>query len=325
MINEDFIHKYTRRKRGHDYYAPCRYHIILKKSPYCCSFGSLHIPASRENLVEEVRIDHSKLGKIICGNIYSFTRKFPVVKINQYCVMPDHVHIFLWMSARSEKHLGFYIGMLKSLITKEYSEHCGKDLSHLDIFLENYTDKIIYPGMNFDIIFRYIKGNPYRLAIKKVYPKFFQRKTVFEVNGEDYEAYGNLFLLTHPFKKAVRAHRNNTLSQNEELKEEMFEHVAEGGILVSPFVNKVEKEIRAKTEEMAGKYIKLQAQPFGERYSPSGHYFDLCKQGRLLIIAPIKPIGDFGYQSCHKLNDIASDIVEGKVRIATQSFLQGYL
>lgn len=102
--------------------------------------------------------------------------------------MPDHVHIFLWMSARSEKHLGFYIGMLKSLITKEYSEHCGKDLSHLDIFLENYTDKIIYPDMNFDIIFKYIKGNPYRLAIKKVYPKFFQRKTVFEVNGEDYEA-----------------------------------------------------------------------------------------------------------------------------------------
>lgn len=37
--NVFFEHKYTRRKRNHDYTGPCTYHIILKKHKDCRDFG----------------------------------------------------------------------------------------------------------------------------------------------------------------------------------------------------------------------------------------------------------------------------------------------
>lgn len=131
------------------------------------------------------------------------------------------------------------------------------------------------------------------------------------INGEEYEAYGNHFLLQHPFKMAVRIHRNNTDEENERLKEKWLEHIAEGGVLVSPFISPKEKHIRKCANEMGGKIILIQNEPFPEKYKPALSDFNLCSQGKLLIIAPVKTMGShLNYEICTKMNELAEKIAD---------------
>ena len=225
--------------------------------------------------------------------------------------MPNHVHIFLRVLKKSEHHLGYYIGKLKANIKDEYSRYLGREIKDTDIFEENYTDKIIYWGSNFNTIYEYIRLNPHRLAIIRMYPQFFQRSFILKFEGIEYEAYGNPYLLKNPFKKPVKCSRKNTFQENLEIEDESLEHVAEGGVLLSTFVNKAERRIREKTELMHGKYIRFQAEPFREKFKPSREFFDYCTQGKLLLIAPKENIGGFGYEANTLLNKLAEKIANG--------------
>lgn len=60
--------------------------------------------------------------------------------------------------------------------------------------------------------------------------------------------------------------------------------------MVSPFISKVEKEMRRRCEEVNGKAILLSNKPLGERENPAAHDFEQCTNGRLLILAPINPL-----------------------------------
>ncbi|MCH5234227.1 MAG: hypothetical protein J1E16_02965 [Muribaculaceae bacterium] len=308
-VNKDFIIKYTRRKKDHDYYSACRYHIILRKAHSCPFFGSVKGNALiLDKKMGGAYIDHTKLGKIISGNIFNLSKTFKNLFVKQYCVMPDHVHIFIHVTEASDKHLGKYIGILKSLISLEASNCFGREINAIDIFEPNFTDKIIFHGRNFDVISNYIQLNPHRLAMRFQFPKFFERRDIIEIDGEEFEAYGNHFLLDNPFKMVVRGHRRNTETENEKLIDECLEHVAEGGVLVSPFIHPVEKFIRERAEEMGGKLIRIEGMSFSEKFKPWDHEFNLCSEGRLLIIAPKLSIGKTGREVFMKLNGIAEKI-----------------
>ena len=316
--NQVLIHKYTRRKKDHDYYSACRYHIILRKTQSCIRFGTVKgNPLILDKNNGGAYIDHNKLGKIISGNIYNFSKTFKILLVKQYCVMPDHVHIFLHVTEKSDKHLGKYIGILKSLIAKEASHCFGKEIAATDIFEENFTDRIIYYCRNFDVISNYIKLNPHRLAMRLRFPEYFERREIMEINGEQFEAYGSHSLLRNPFKLVVRAHTYSTPEENEKLINECLEHVAAGGVLVSPFIHPVEKFIRAGAEEMGGKIIRITGESFCEKFKPYEKEFNLCSEGRLLIIAPKKTIWKSGRQVFKKLNGIAEKIAEMEILYGT--------
>lgn len=112
-VIEEFIHKYTRRKHGHDYYSPCHYHIILKKAKPCKPWGTLTgNPFIKPGEKGCVKIDHNLLGKIIGSHIFNLPKYYPLIQPLQYMVMPDHVHIFLRVKERIPYHLGYYIGKI---------------------------------------------------------------------------------------------------------------------------------------------------------------------------------------------------------------------
>ena len=309
------LSKYTRRKANHDYYAPCHYHIILRKAANHPFFGSLigdaDIPTGQPGSPD---IAYNKPGKIICGNIYILDKKFPALKVYQYKVMPDHVHIFLWVKEKTDKHLGNYIALLKGDIAKEFSRYYKREISGNEIFEENYTDKIIYLTRDFNVIYDYIRQNPYRLAVRFQKPEFFVRKEVFEFNGQRFEAYGNQFLMENPFKQAVIVHRRDSEREREENRERWLEHVAEGGVLVSPFIAPGEKQIRDLAMQMGGRIIAIFDKPFNERFKPARSFFEYCKQGKLLIIAPMESFGKvLTRQTSLLLNELAIESASGNL------------
>jgi hypothetical protein len=76
------------------------------------------------------------------------------------------------------------------------------------------------------------------------------------------------------------------------LKTAVLERIAGGTVMVSPFISPGEKEIAGLVmDQDYGSLILIKPEGFPPLYKPSGAYFDLCAQGRLLVLSPFEYTG----------------------------------
>ena len=303
-------HSYHRRAINHDYYASFIYHIILKKTKDCESFGTVVGDARiAPGLPGSADIDESGLGRIIAKAIIHLPYEYPIIMIHQYKVMPDHVHILLQVMYRSDKHLDFYIDALRKRIAVKYSKTRGELINDEDIFEQGYCDKPLLLKRSLDDLYCYIRENPHRLAMRQQFPQFFQHCRSLSIEGEDYAAYGNLFLFRNPDKEAVKIRGCFSKEEILEKKAGWLSASSKGTILVSPFISKAEKDIRYEAENLGSKIILIVHEAFSDRYKPAAHDFALCATGRLLIISLCLPIGTKLTRSvCERMNELAKTI-----------------
>lgn len=308
---------FTSRKFDHDYQGVCSYHIIFHKNVASPDFGELRTdPHKTPKDDGYASIHYSPLGHIILKEIYGIHIHQPLIVVTQYKVMPDHVHLLIRIMDRIPHHIGFYLGIFMSGVTSKWRLYNGGNQDIPSVFENNYTDRPIYVNSRYEIAKKYIKENPYRLAMRKVHPEFFRRVRNLSINGIQFQAYGNLFHFRNPFMTQVIVHRSNTQWENDELIAFLRDEIRKGGVLVSPFISPLEKQIRKEAVENGGRIIQIQKDPFGERFKPAGADFELCCQGQLLIIAPMDSMGKvISRQICKDMNKIAEDIVKGNFRI----------
>jgi len=102
---------------------------------------------------------------------------------------------------------------------------------------------------------------------------------------ETWTGYGNLFLLDKPELYALQVSRRIVPEALETLQAEILERVRNGGVLVSPFISPGEKDIARAALDAGGTVILMKPDGFPPCFKPHGKYFDLCVQGRLLILA----------------------------------------
>lgn len=284
---------------GHDYKSRCIYHITFRKAHGAPVFGSLCGESPNYG------ISRSQLGSVIEKQIHLIPALNPALKILQYCIMPDHVHLLLFVTTPTEEHLGNYIGRFKVLCHQKNREITGTDYS---IFEDDFYDCILYRSRSLNVIYKYIRENARRLAVRLAQPEFFRRVNQIELGGELYQAYGNMQLMDNPFKEQVVVHRADSAEAMAKNREQWLYTGANGGVLVSPFISSAEKAVRTEAEALGGRIILIQNEPFQERYKPPGHNFELCEAGRLLIIAPVTGSG-FSRSECLKMNALAAMIV----------------
>lgn len=306
-LKETGEHSYHRRAFAHNYYAPFIYHIILKKNPACEAFGHVKGDAGiRPGCEGCAYIEETALGRVIAKSIVHLPYEHRILKLLQYCVMPDHVHVLLQVRYKSYKHLDFYIDSLKQRVAAKYSKIAGRLITEDEIFEPGYCDKPLYDNRSLDGLYTYIRENPHRLAMRIQYPQFFSRARKLIIGDKEYEGYGNLFLLRNPDKEAVKISRKFTPAEKERKRHDWLAQAAEGTILVSPFISRDEKQIRAEAEALGASIILITHEAFGERFKPSAHDFELCEQGRLLIISlglPAKT--ELTREHCLTMNDLA--------------------
>lgn len=307
-------HSYHRRSFSHDYFSPFIYHIIIKKAAKCELFGSVYgdarIAPGKPGCAE---IRESELGKIIAKTIIHLPYEYPVIKLHQFCVMPDHVHLLIQVLFRSYRHLDFYIDGLKAKIAGKYSKIRNLSVKEEEIFELGYCDKPLYDNRSLDALFRYIRENPHRLAMRQQFPQFFQRVRKLKINGTEYEAYGNLFLYRNPDKNAVKISRKFSPEEKQQKKSQWLSAASKGTILVSPFISKEEKGIRAEAEGLGAKIILIIHEAFSERFKPSFREFNLCTEGRMLIISLGLPQNTpLSRGECVRMNALAEMIAGGE-------------
>lgn len=258
-------------------------------------------------------IEESALGKIIAKSIIHLPYLHRIIKLHQFCVMPDHVHILLQILYRSDHHLDFYIDSLMSRIADKYSSAIRRKIGAEDIFEAGYCDKPLYDNRSLNGLYRYILENPHRLAMRQQFPQFFQKTRKLEIGNEVYEGYGNLFLFRNPDKEAVKISRKFSPEENIKKRTGWLSAASKGTILISPFISQEEKEIRTEVETRGANIILITHEAFGERFKPAAHDFKLCTAGRLLIISlGLPPKTPLTRSLCEQMNPLAEKIAIGK-------------
>ena len=202
--------------------------------------------------------------------------------------MPDHLHGIVYVKEQLPKPVGDTIRGFKSGVTSEL-----RKLMHdptLDVWEEGYHDRVIMSSGTLHAERRYIRDNPRRYCVRKAHPELFVRVNRLDnarlPSGESWSGVGNLFLLEKPELMPVQVSRRATGAEVAALETEVLDRVRRGTVMVSPFISPGEKRIsKLVMDQDYGSLILINPNGFPPLYKPPGVYFDLCAQGRLLVLS----------------------------------------
>lgn len=187
------------RHPKHDYRSICIYHITIKKAPGVPDFSTVTGTPQCPHLI------YSPLGRVIETNILTINDLNRALTRYQYVIMPDHIHLLLHVTEYLDKPLGVYISKFKIKIL-QLARFRG--VWNDSVFSPDFHDRFLRPFHSLNVIYEYIRQNPYRLLIRKLYPDYFRRvNNIFFYKDLHWHAYGNMQLLSNPFKDAVICHR----------------------------------------------------------------------------------------------------------------------
>lgn len=292
------------RAPWHDYTGRCIYMVTLAKAPEAPCFGMVAgdyriAPGSPGCAF----VSTYPTGSAIKNALRSFFSEENGVRLLQYAIMPDHLHLLLFVERQMEETLGNLIARLKV----EINNSAGFDR----IFDKGFNDQILKPTRSLNDIYTYLRENPQRLAIRFAHPEFFSRVHSLEIGGRHYQAYGNFQLLSNPFKAQVVIHRSDTQEVLARNRAAWLYTAANGGVLVSPFISQTEKALRTEAESLNGKFIVITHTPMPERWKPSAHDFELCSKGRLLLLLPaVLPAKGLTRAVCMAMNEAAREVAQ---------------
>lgn len=302
--------RHPRRSLKHDYKAKKDYFItsVINPDIEFMPLSSMP-PASAQQLKDNGIINPilSPLGQMIEKEILDISTHHPEIKISRYVIMPDHIHIVLKVTERLKRHLGKELAGFFGACTKHYCQLL--ETSNNNPLFDPFFDRIIRDTEQFEKAVRYVEDNPRRYILKKRNPELFKRHLNLLIEGRIYSAFGNMFLLRNIELLPVRIHRRWSEQEFENYEKECIEKIENGAIPISPAIHKAEKRILELAIEMGSAVIKLTEEGFGERFKPQGKDFDLCVEGRLLLLAPwpenISGKSTAGYTEFHDMNDYA--------------------
>ncbi len=186
------------------------------------------------------------------------------------------------------------------------------------LWAPGFQDSILFRAGQLDAMFNYLRDNPRRLAVKRLYPDLFRavgalRRSLPGLGGEGaFAALGNRFLLDRPLVQ-IQVSRRDFAYRREPKRggglkivrdaagrpvvavesaaftakcEALLARARQGAVLLSPCVSEGEREIARRAFAEGLPLVALRNKGFAPLEKPSGRSFDACADGRLLMLAP---------------------------------------
>ena len=192
-LRRETIHHMGRRLPGWDYRRRGYYVItIVLENRRSAALGELRIrrPAACAAGVEqtewvlvgeakglklepdqvEAKVVYSELGRAIFDHFRKIGEFTPGLEPVYCAVMPDHLHLLLKVERELKRPLGNAIGGFKTGCEKIYAKFGGEGR----LFAEGFVDHVILRGGQLAIEFNYLRDNPRRLAVKRLFPELFR-------------------------------------------------------------------------------------------------------------------------------------------------------
>jgi len=277
-VHGAFQHSMLRRCFNHDYRDPFFYMITITTHQRRPWFG----------VCENNACTLSADGLLVRDLWYRIPHDTPQIELSTLCLMPDHLHGIVHVTERMEKPVGVPLRAFKSQCTSALRKRHGD--AALTLWNPGYNDRVVWRRGSLRAYRHYILDNPRRYCLKKAYPDLFRTVTGLQHAAlppdQRWDGYGNLFLLDRPEKLAIRVSRKASAGEVAALREQTLTEAAQGTVIVSPFISPGEREIAtAILDASVGDVILLKPDGFPPLFKPNGRYFDLCVQGRLLILS----------------------------------------
>lgn len=221
----------------------------------------------------------------------------PQIETSTLCIMPDHLHGILYVREALARPLGAIIRGFKSGVTSDLRTATGD--TTLRVWEDGYHDLISLNRASLRAYHDYILDNPRRYCLKKAHPDLFTRLELLDApslptlpEGQSWTGFGNPFLLQAPVRISVQVSRSITVEALQALQQDVTAKIRQDAVMVSPFISPGERAmVDLALAIPRARVIVLKNGGFPPLYKPGGRYFDLCAEGRVLILSPFPYTG----------------------------------
>ena len=269
------------------------YHVTMVVPSRQPLLGNLVIP---DEDPDKAYVEHSELGSRLIKMLMDNQNYYPEVRVLQFCVMPDHLHVILQVMRPMEKTFNTVVRSIwqgAKKIARSYFSSISPE-SHSGIFTEHPFVRPMSRKGQLQTMIRYVQMNPQRLATKRLKHGYFYVQENVEIAGRIYSAIGNAKLLQ--IARMAPVHVRSVWVKNAkehgddmDLRSYMNNCVLaarEGAVMVSPFISEHEKAVLEILMKEKHSIIYIADNGFGKYYKPSATLFDAVADGRMLILSP---------------------------------------
>ena len=138
-----------------DYSTPGAYFITI------CAHNSAEIFSSvlRLSELEAPAVELTACGKVIEKNIHDISKRFPNFTVDNYAIMPNHIHLLLTVAEPIDtvksKTVSDVVGAFKSITAVQ----CLKELGVKNLWQHSFYDHIVRDDKDYYEIAKYIEFN----------------------------------------------------------------------------------------------------------------------------------------------------------------------
>ena len=138
------------------------------------------MPVGEGSPLPQNKVNLSCRGKILERNLLNIPERFPNVQVDQYVIMPNHIHMILWVKETKSdenftggetpplrKGVVDVIGWMKYFATKEINAERGTQGEK--IFQRSFYDRVIRDEKEYIKVCNYICENPEKWQEDELY------------------------------------------------------------------------------------------------------------------------------------------------------------
>ena len=146
-------YKKRRRLKDYDYSSNGAYFITI------CTFDKINYFWNSNLFKSSEQTVYTDAGHLICTAIENIPSIYPSVMVDNYVIMPNHIHLILVLS-EANSTVSNIVGQLKRQITLQLG---------FPIFQRSFHDHIIRNAQEYEQIWNYIEDNPRKWNEDKYY------------------------------------------------------------------------------------------------------------------------------------------------------------
>ena len=235
------------------------------------------------------------IGRYVREGFLGIPGYYPQIKIGQYQIMPDHVHVMVHVVKDLPKGVtvrrvfrGFKIGVNKA---------CEEKLTgfHGPVFENGLYDRLVFDEKTLAQEVAYIRDNVRRYRMKSANKELFLvSRVIFKKSLSKFGklwGLGNLTLIDSPHLVYLQYSRSLTEEQWPEIESGLKSEMKKGAVFVSPFISPFERRALQTVIRLGGNAIRITADFFDGRYKPRGGLIDAFNEGRVLEISVAEAFG----------------------------------
>ena len=319
------------------------YHVTLTVPSREPLLGKLEIP---NNDPKQAYIQRTELGNALVEKLLAHPTYYPEVQIVQYCLMPDHLHVILYIKRPMKQTFNTVVRSLwqaakklgRIYNTPSINPESDSGLTNgenTDAPFPIFTDRPFVRPMSrrgqLKTMIHYVQMNPQRLATKRLMPELFWVQDNIEIAGRTYKGVGYADLLQRA--KYMPVHVRRTMLEeaahgdDKRLRDYMNGCVLaarQGAVMVSPFISEYEKAVMDELLKEGLPFIYIADNGFRDYYKPQDSLFDAVARKQVLILSPWEY--DAGKKrvsraECVEMNKMAEEICASSINPESDSGL----